>query len=153
MINRVVLTGRLTRDLELRRTQSGTSVVSFTLAVDRNFRREGQPEADFINCVAWNRQAETMAQYLHRGSLIGVDGRLQTRNYENQQGQRVYVTEVVVDNFTFLESRAQSQQNATSYNPNPMPSQPQPQQPMDSSFDTSFDENDTLDIASDDLPF
>ena len=150
MINRVVLTGRLTRDLELRRTQSGTSVVSFTLAVDRNFRREGQPEADFINCVAWNRQAETMAQYLHRGSLIGVDGRLQTRNYENQQGQRVYVTEVVVDNFTFLESRAQSQQAAATYNPNPMPSQPQ--QPVDSSFDTSFDENDTLDIASDDLP-
>ena len=151
MINRVVLTGRLTRDLELRRTQSGTSVVSFTLAVDRNFRREGQPEADFINCVAWNRQAETMAQYLHRGSLIGVDGRLQTRNYENQQGQRVYVTEVVVDNFTFLESRAQSQQAAATYNPNPRPSQPQ--QPVDSSFDTSFDENDTLDIASDDLPF
>ena len=151
MINRVVLTGRLTRDLELRRTQSGTSVVSFTLAVDRNFRREGQPEADFINCVAWNRQAETMAQYLHRGSLIGVDGRLQTRNYENQQGQRVYVTEVVVDNFTFLESRAQSQQAAATYNPNPMPSQSQ--QPVDSSFDTSFDENDTLDIASDDLPF
>ncbi len=151
MINRVVLTGRLTRDLELRRTQSGTSVVSFTLAVDRNFRREGQPEADFINCVAWNRQAETMAQYLHRGSLIGVDGRLQTRNYENQQGQRVYVTEVVVDNFTFLESRAQSQQAAATHNPNPMPSQPQ--QPVDSSFDTSFDENDTLDIASDDLPF
>ncbi|MGN8809129.1 single-stranded DNA-binding protein [Absicoccus porci] len=151
MINRIVLTGRLTRDLELRRTQSGTSVVSFTLAVDRNFRREGQPEADFINCVAWNRQAETMAQYLHRGSLIGVDGRLQTRNYENQQGQRVYVTEVVVDNFTFLESRAQSQQAAATYNPNPMPSQPQ--QPVDSSFDTSFDENDTLDIASDDLPF
>ena len=151
MINRVVLTGRLTRDLELRRTQSGTSVVSFTLAVDRNFRREGQPEADFINCVAWNRQAETMAQYLHRGSLIGVDGRLQTRNYENQQGQRVYVTEVVVDNFTFLESRAQSQQAAATYNPNPMPSQPQ--QPVDSSFDTSFDENDTLDSASDDLPF
>ena len=126
-------------------------MVSFTLAVDRNFRREGQPEADFINCVAWNRQAETMAQYLHRGSLIGVDGRLQTRNYENQQGQRVYVTEVVVDNFTFLESRAQSQQAAATYNPNPMPSQPQ--QPVDSSFDTSFDENDTLDIASDDLPF
>ncbi len=110
MINRVVLTGRLTRDLELRRTQSGTSVVSFTLAVDRNFRREGQPEADFINCVAWNRQADTMAQYLHRGSLIGVDGRLQTRNYENQQGQRVYITEVLVESFAFLESRANPHQ-------------------------------------------
>lgn len=164
MINRVVLTGRLTKDLELRRTQSGTSVVSFSLAVGRNFRREGQPEADFINCVAWNRQAETMAQYLHRGSLIGVDGRLQTRSYENQQGQRVYVTEVVVDNFTFLESRAQSQQNAGAYSQQPAynsaPSQPaynaapaQPQAPIDQSFDTSFDENDTLDIASDDLPF
>lgn len=151
MINRVVLTGRLTKDLELRQTQSGKSTVSFSLAVDRAFRKDGQPEADFINCVAWNRQAEAMAQYLHRGSLIGVDGRLQTRNYENQQGQRVYVTEVVVDNFTFLESRAQSQQAAATYNPNPMPSQPQ--QPVDSSFDTSFDENDTLDIASDDLPF
>lgn len=115
MINRVVLTGRLTRDLELRRTQSGTSVVSFTLAVDRNFKKEGQPEADFINCVAWNRQADTMAQYLHRGSLIGVDGRLQTRNYENQQGQRVYITEVLVESFTFLESRAQSQPGQSGY--------------------------------------
>ena len=109
MINRVVLTGRLTRDLELRRTQSGTPVVSFTLAVDRNFRKDGQPEADFIQCVAWNRQAEAMAQYLHRGSLIGIDGHLQTRNYENQQGQRVYVTEVMVDSFTFLETRDKSQ--------------------------------------------
>lgn len=103
MINRVVLTGRLTRDLELRRTQSGTSVVSFTLAVDRNFKKEGQTEADFINCVAWNRQAEAMAQYLHRGSLIGVEGRIQTRHYDDDHGTKKYVTEVVVDNFTFLE--------------------------------------------------
>lgn len=109
MINRVVLTGRLTKDLELRQTQSGKSTVSFSLAVDRAFRKDGQPEADFINCVAWNRQAEAMAQYLHRGSLIGVDGRLQTRNYENQQGQRVYITEVFIDNFTFLETRDKSQ--------------------------------------------
>ena len=109
MINRVVLTGRMTKDPELKNTQSGTPVLAFTLAVDRNFKKEGQPEADFINCVAWNRQADTMAQYLHRGSLIGVDGRLQTRNYENQQGQRVYVTEVMVDSFTFLETRDKSQ--------------------------------------------
>ena len=153
MINRVILVGRLTKDVEVRKTTAGLSVASFTVACDRRGQRnpDGSSSADFINCVAWNRQAETMAQYLHRGSLIGVDGRLQTRNYENQQGQRVYVTEVVVDNFTFLESRAQSQQAAATYNPNPMPSQPQ--QPVDSSFDTSFDENDTLDIASDDLPF
>ena len=162
MINRVVLTGRLTRDIELRRTQSGAAVASFTLAVDRSFNREGQPEADFINCVAWNRSAETMAQYLHKGSLIGVDGRIQTRNYDNQQGQRVYVTEVVCDSFTFLESRAQSQAiqlpanngyAAPQYNQQPVYSQPVAQQPVEQSFDSSFDENDTLDIASDDLPF
>lgn len=148
MINRVVLTGRLTRDLELRRTQSGTSVVSFTLAVDRNFKKEGQPEADFINCVAWNRQAEAMAQYLHRGSLIGVDGRLQTRNYENQQGQRVYITEVFVDNFTFLESRNQAQaQEQWS------PTGVQPQTEPTRTNSVKVDDVETIGIAGDDLPF
>ena len=143
MINRVVLTGRLTRDMELRRTQSGTSVVSFTLAVDRNFKKEGQPEADFINCVAWNRQAEAMAQYLHRGSLIGVDGRLQTRNYENKQGQRVYITEVFVDNLTFLESRAQSQ---------PTPPEAS-QEATDGYYRTDTSDVETIGIEGDDLPF
>lgn len=175
MINRVVLTGRLTRDPELRKTQNGTSVVSYTIAVDRNFHREGQPEADFINCVAWNRTAEVMAQYLHKGSLIGVDGRIQTRSYDNQQGQRVYVTEVVTDNFTFLESRntqsanggyGQSySQSGNGFQSNNTYNQPAPsfsQQDNnfqnssatsnDNSFDSSFDD-DTLDIASDDLPF
>lgn len=146
MINRVVLTGRLTRDLELRRTQSGTSVVSFTLAVDRNFKKEGQPEADFINCVAWNRQAEAMAQYLHRGSLIGVDGRLQTRNYENQQGQRVYITEVFVDNFTFLESRNQAQEQWS-------PTGVQPQTEPTRTNSVKVDDVETIGIAGDDLPF
>ncbi len=84
MINRVVLVGRLTKDPELRRTQSGTSVVSYTIAVNRRSAQPGQPDADFINCVAWNKTAELMAQYLHKGSLIGVEGRIQTRNYENQ---------------------------------------------------------------------
>lgn len=143
MINRVVLTGRLTRDLELRRTQSGTPVVSFTLAVDRSFKKEGQPEADFINCVAWNRQAEAMAQYLHRGSLIGVDGRLQTRNYENQQGQRVYITEVYIDNFTFLESRTQSQPTPPNESPNA----------SDGYYRTDTSDVDTIGIEGDDLPF
>ena len=145
MINRVVLTGRLTRDLELRRTQSGTSVVSFTLAVDRSFKKEGQPEADCINCVAWNRQAEAMAQYLHRGSLIGIDGRLQTRNYENQQGQRVYITEVLVESFTFLESRAQSQSQPTPPNESPNAS--------DGYYRTDTSDVDTIGIEGDDLPF
>lgn len=105
MLNSVVLIGRLTKDPELRTTGSGTPVVSYTLAVNRRFKTQGQPEADFINCVAWNKTADTMARYLHKGSLIAVQGRIQTRNYENQQGQRVYVTEVVTDSFDFLESK------------------------------------------------
>ena len=106
MINRAVLTGRLTRDPELRYTTSGTAVVSFTLAVDRQFRNQnGDRDADFVNCVIWRRSAENFSNFTHKGSLVGVEGRIQTRNYENQQGNRVYVTEVVVDNFALLEPR------------------------------------------------
>ncbi|GJM57091.1 single-stranded DNA-binding protein [uncultured Dubosiella sp.] len=156
MINRVVLIGRLTKDPELRKTQSGTSVVSYTIAVNRRSQTPGQPDADFINCVAWNKTAELMAQYLHKGSLIGVEGRIQTRSYDNQQGQRVYVTEVVTDSVQFLEPKnAQPQQN--SYNSYNSYSQPAPVNPYaapaDNSFSSAFDADDTLDIASDDLPF
>ena len=106
MINRAVLTGRLTRDPELRYTTSGTAVVSFTLAVDRQFRNQnGDRDADFVNCVIWRKSAENFRNFTHKGSLVGVEGRIQTRNYENQQGNRVYVTEVVVDNFALLEPR------------------------------------------------
>ena len=106
MINRAVLTGRLTRDPELRYTTSGTAVVSFTLAVDRQFRNQnGDRDADFINCVIWRKSAENFSNFTHKGSLVGIEGRIQTRNYENQQGNRVYVTEVVVDNFALLEPR------------------------------------------------
>lgn len=107
MINRVVLTGRLTRDVELRYTTSGSAVASFTLAVDRSFTNaNGEREADFINAVIWRKQAENFANFFSKGSLVGIEGRLQTRSYDDQNGQRRYVTEVVVDNFTFLESRA-----------------------------------------------
>lgn len=106
MINRAVLTGRLTRDPELKYTQSGNAVCSFTLAVDRQFRNQnGDREADFINCVIWRKSAENFSNFTHKGSMVGVDGRIQVRNYENQQGQRVYVTEVIVDSFALLESR------------------------------------------------
>ncbi|WP_300921532.1 single-stranded DNA-binding protein [uncultured Dubosiella sp.] len=158
MINRVVLIGRLTKDPELRKTQSGTSVVSYTIAVNRRSQTPGQPDADFINCVAWNKTAELMAQYLHKGSLIGVEGRIQTRSYDNQQGQRVYVTEVVTDSVQFLEPKnTQPQQNSyNSYNsysqPAPAPVNPYAA-PADNSFSSAFDADDTLDIASDDLPF
>lgn len=111
MINRTVLIGRITKDLEPRTTASGAIVVSFTLAVERNIKKEGQAEADFINCVAWNKTAELMGQYLHKGSLIGIEGRIQTRSYDNQQGQKVYVTEVVADSVQFLESKKTSKSN------------------------------------------
>ena len=112
MINRTTLTGRLTKDVELRQTQSGTSVASFTLAVDRQFtNKDGSREADFINCVMWRKSAENFAKFTHKGALVGLDGRIQTRNYENQQGQRVYVTEVVADNFALLEKKNDQSQN------------------------------------------
>ncbi|WP_251545984.1 single-stranded DNA-binding protein [Limosilactobacillus caecicola] len=110
MLNRVVLTGRLTRDPELRYTGSGTAVCSFSVAVDRQFRNQnGERDADFINCVIWRKSAENFANFTHKGSLVGIDGRLSTRNYENNQGQRVYVTEVTVDNFALLEPRSNNQ--------------------------------------------
>lgn len=113
MINRVILIGRLTKDPELKYTSSGTAVGTFSLAVNRQFTNSnGDREADFINCVIWRKSAENFANFTHKGSLVGIDGRLQTRNYENQQGQRVYVTEVVVDNFSLLEKRASDNSNA-----------------------------------------
>lgn len=109
MINNVVLVGRLTRDPELKITPSNTPVVNFTLAVNRSFTNQaGEREADFINCVVWNRQAENLARYMRQGSLIGVEGRIQTRTYEAEQGTR-YITEVFANSIQFLESRSSSE--------------------------------------------
>lgn len=165
MINRVVLVGRLTKDVDLRKTPNGASVVSFTIACNRRVKQQGQPDADFINCVAWNRVADLMAQYLHKGALIGVEGRIQTRSYDDRDGKRVYVTEIVADSVQFLESRGTSQQNTNAYAPqnngynnygNGYNAQPMMggymQDERASSFDNEF-AADTLDIASDDLPF
>ena len=103
MINNVVLVGRMTRDAELRYTPSNVAVATFSLAVNRNFKgANGERETDFINCVIWRQQAENLANWAKKGALIGITGRIQTRNYENQQGQRVYVTEVVADNFQMV---------------------------------------------------
>lgn len=111
MINNVVLVGRLTKDVDLRYTANGTGVATFTLAVNRNFtNQDGNRDADFINCVIWRKSAETLANYAKKGTLLGVTGRIQTRSYENQQGQRVYVTEVVAENFQLLESRSTNEQ-------------------------------------------
>lgn len=108
-MNKVILIGRLTKDLELKKTTSGKSFVNFSVAVDRPFNNaQGQREADFINCIAWNKTAENMSSFVGKGSLIAVDGRIQTRNYENNEGKRVYVTEVVAEFVQFLGSKSGS---------------------------------------------
>lgn len=119
MINNVTLVGRLTKDPDLRYTQSGTAVATFNLAVNRNFTNQnGEREADFINCVIWRKAAETLANYAHKGSLIGVTGRIQTRSYDNQQGQKVYVTEVICENFQLLEPKSANEQRQGNSNQN-----------------------------------
>ncbi len=106
MINRVVLVGRLTKDPELRYTPSGVPMARFTIAVNRAFsNQQGEKEADFIGCIAWRKQAENLANFMKKGSLIGVEGRIQTGSYEGQDGKRVYTTDVVADAVQFLEPR------------------------------------------------
>lgn len=144
MINSVNLTGRLTRDPELRVSQSDIAIGNFTLAVNRNFTdRNGERQADFINCVAFKKTAELLKQYVSKGSQIGVTGRLQSRSYENKEGQRVYVTEVVVENLVFLDTKSDnSQQSTNNYN----------QQSNVSVGQNPFG-NSTSDITDEDLPF
>lgn len=156
MINRTVLVGRLTRDPELRYTQGGTAVTSFTLAVNRQFTNsQGEREADFINCVIWRKAAENFAKLVHKGSLVGIDGRIQTRNYENKQGQRVYVTEVVVENFSLLESKNASSSNNAHDNSNNQSSNlnNQPKKPNNNVSDPFVGNGKPMDISDSDLPF
>ena len=153
MINNVVLIGRLTKDPDMRYTTNGTAVATFTLAVNRNFTNQnGGREADFITCVIWRKSEESLANYCRKGTLLGVTGRIQTRNYENQQGQRVYVTEVVADNYQLLESRQVSENRNTGLqkdplsnsNPNDLSNHEPPKERSESSH---------IDISADDLPF
>lgn len=117
MINRVVLVGRLTRDPELRYTSSGAAVASFTVAVNRQFTNsQGERDADFIGCTIWRKAAENFVNFTKKGSLVGIDGRIQTSSYDNQQGQRVYRTDVIVENFSLLESRAESERRDSGSN-------------------------------------
>lgn len=138
MINNVVLVGRMTRDAELHYTPQNLAVATFNLAVNRNFKNQsGEREADFINVVIWRQQAENLATWAKKGALIGITGRIQTRNYDNQQGQRVYVTEVVADSFQLLESRNKSANHSS----------------MDEQMPPDFGNNNPMDISDDDLPF
>lgn len=149
MINNTVLVGRLTKDAELRYTPNNVAVATFTLAVNRIFKSQnGEREADFINCVIWRQSAENLANWAKKGTLIGITGRIQTRNYENQEGQRVYVTEVVAESFQMLESRATREGSSqNSYNDNAY---------TDSKLtknDTPFGNANPMEISDDDLPF
>lgn len=166
MLNRVVLVGRLTRDPDLRYTANGVAVANFTVACDRPFtNQQGERETDFINCVTWRRQAENLANYMKKGSMIGVDGRVQTRRYENQEGRMVYVTEILAESIQFLESRSTSQsrqgepsgfqqnRNQNQFQPNQNQNQNQSQnqnQDQENPFSSS---GDPIDISDDDLPF
>ena len=156
MINNVVLVGRMTRDAELRYTPSNVAVATFTLAVNRTFKSQnGEREADFINVVMWRQQAENLANWAKKGSLIGVTGRIQTRSYDNQQGQRVYVTEVVADNFQMLESRSVREgHTGGAYSaPTANYSSPTNSVPDFSRDENPFGATNPLDISDDDLPF
>ena len=162
MINNVVLVGRMTRDADLRYTPSNQAVATFTLAVNRNFKNQaGEREADFINCVIWRQQAENLANWAKKGALIGITGRIQTRNYENQQGQRVYVTEVIAESFQVLESRTAREGQGGGYATggqytagNSFGSSPQAQSatPNFAREESPFGRN-PMDISDDDLPF
>ncbi|MFA7417732.1 MAG: single-stranded DNA-binding protein [Acholeplasma sp.] len=148
MINRVVLVGRITKDVDHRVTQSGVSVVSFSLAVNRNFTAaNGEREADFVNCVTWRASADFMRNYVKKGNLLGVDGRIQTRNYEDSEGRTVYVTEVVADSVQLLESRSSNQSdNAGQYKNKYEENQ------SDNAQEELYESTKNL-IADDDLPF
>lgn len=143
-MNRVELVGRLTRDPEMRMSQSGMGVVRFSVAVNRTRKVEGQPDADFINCVAFGKTAEFMEKYVKKGYLVSVEGRIQTGSYENQQGQRVYTTDIVCDSVQNLTPRS----SETTYG-EPSYQAPSYNQPQTSNEDYTG----TLDISSDDLPF
>lgn len=148
MINSVVLVGRLTKDIELRKTQSGLSVAAFTVACDRRLSQEqknnGAQSADFINCVAWRGSADFLSSYAHKGDTVGVEGRLQTRSYD-RDGQMVYVVEVLANSVNLLHSTQPKAQEQT-YAPKPT-QEPKPQQMSD------FDYLPNVDVSSDDLPF
>lgn len=156
MINRVVLVGRLTKDPVLRKTQSQISVTSFTVAINRKFQTQDQQTTDFINCVAWTKTADFLAQYAKKGALIGVEGRIQTRNYDDANGKKVYVTEVVCDSAQLLESKAVAENRNTSGNYQENNSKQDTNNsyfPDDNGDMDDYSSGPALDISSDDLPF
>lgn len=137
-MNIVAIVGRTTKDIELNYSQSGIAVAKFTVAVNRKFKNhQGEYEADFIRCLAFKKTAEILANHVQKGNQIGIDGSIQTGSYQNKQGQTVYTTEVLVNNFTFLENKPKNSQNPNTQNK-------QQQNTL---------ENEGVEITGDDLPF
>ena len=154
-MNKAILIGRLTRDPELRTTPTGRNVCQFSIAVNRNFTNaNGEREADFINCVVWDKQAENLAKYQHKGNQIAVEGRIQTRNYDDKGGKRVYVTEILATNISFLDAKGTSN-GAGSFNNIPEPSMEQPSTTSTVSVEKDPFEafGDSIEISDNDLPF
>lgn len=156
-MNKVFLIGRLTRDPELRYTSSNIAVATFSIAVDRNFlNAAGEREADFINIVVWRKQAENVKNYMHKGSQVAIDGRIQTRSYDDTDGKKRYVTEVVADNVQFLDSKGSRDASVPTSAPEPTPydfaSQPEPKT-TDVKNDPFADFGNNIEISDDDLPF
>ena len=157
-INRVVLVGRLTSDVEIRKTTSGTSVAQFTVACDRRFQSKGQDgmannnqqTADFISCVAWRLKADFLANYATKGTLIGVEGSIQTRSYEDQTGRKVYVTEILADSVEILESRKSSSRSSGSMGNASVYTKDIASSPV---MDEGFNTGDTNAVDPDELPF
>lgn len=151
-MNKVILIGRLTRDPELRTTGTGTSVASFTLAVNRPYTdQSGERTADFINCVIWRKQAENIAKYCQKGSQVAVEGRIQTRSYDAQDGSKRYVTEVMCDNVTFLSSNSAG--NSTNTSNSFGSTTNQDIVTTDVSEDPFKDFGEEISLSDDDLPF
>lgn len=117
-MNKVIIIGRTTRDIELKQTSSGASVAEFSVAVNRTFKNaNGERESDFFNCIAFSKLAETISKYVKKGDQVGIEGRLQTRNYTNREGNKVYVTEIIVENVEFLQSKKQDEPKWEEVNP------------------------------------
>lgn len=159
MINRVVLVGRLTKDPELKYTPSGVPMTRFTVAVNR-FKKEGEEQqADFIGCIAWRKQAENLANFMKKGNLIGLEGRIQTGSFEGQDGKRVYTTDVVADSIQFLERNNTQQSQSQPNQQTQQYSQPQQQQPWGQQNYTRVDEDPfasskgPIEVTNGDLPF
>lgn len=153
MLNKALLQGRFTADPELRSTQSGVSVTTFTLAVNRSYRKEGQPDADFINCVAWRSTAEFVCKYFQKGMLAVVDGSIQTRSYTDKDGNKRTAFEVVVDNIYFADSKKDDGQKAAAQGQTQSYTFPENFEPQQQGFSQSQYKPTWEDVDMDDLPF